>query len=57
MTKLRVHAFSISLDGYGAGPDQTLNTPLGVGGEALHEWLVATRFFAQTYGVLAGRSG
>jgi hypothetical protein len=38
MTKLRVNSFSISLDGYGAGPRQDLEDPLGVGGEALHEW-------------------
>ena len=37
MTKLRVHAFSISLDGYGAGPQQDLANPLGRGGLALHE--------------------
>jgi dihydrofolate reductase len=42
MTKVRVHNFSISVDGYGAGPDQTLDTPLGVGGESLHEWVFAT---------------
>jgi len=36
MTKLRVHSFSISLDGYGAGPNQDRDNPLGVGGEALH---------------------
>jgi dihydrofolate reductase len=39
MTELRVHNFSISLDGYGAGPDQTEENPLGVGGEQLHEWI------------------
>lgn len=50
MTKLRVNSFSISLDGYGAGPDQNLTTPLGSGGEALHEWMFATRFFTQLYG-------
>ena len=48
MPKLRVHAFSISLDGYGAGPDQGLEHPLGVGGEALHRWFVPTRTFQQT---------
>ena len=47
MTKLRVHIFSISLDGYGAGPQQDLNNPLGVGGLALHEWLFPTRTFQQ----------
>jgi dihydrofolate reductase len=39
MSELRVHNFSISLDGYGAGPDQGMENPLGVGGEQLHEWI------------------
>src|SRR5688500_2003996 len=39
MTELRVHNFSISLDGYGAGPDQSEENPLGFGGEQLHEWI------------------
>jgi dihydrofolate reductase len=48
MSKLKVQSFTISLDGYGAGPEQSLQNPLGVGGgEALHEWLVATRTFHQ----------
>jgi hypothetical protein len=38
MPKLRVNSFSISLDGYGAGPDQSLANPLGVGGMGLHQW-------------------
>ena len=38
MSKLRVNAFTLSLDGYGAGPDQDLENPLGVGGKALHKW-------------------
>lgn len=42
MSKLRVNDFSISIDGYGAGPNQSLEDPLGVGGLALHEWMVAT---------------
>jgi hypothetical protein len=37
MTELRVHNFSISLDGYAAGPGQGIDNPLGVGGEQLHE--------------------
>ncbi len=41
MPELRMHNFSISLDGYVAGPDQSPDDPLGVGGEALHEWLFA----------------
>jgi dihydrofolate reductase len=43
MAKLRVHNVSTSLDGYGAGPDQSLEHPLGIGGERLHEWIFRTR--------------
>ena len=42
---LRVNCFSISLDGYGAGPRQSLEQPLGAGGEALHRWIFPTRTF------------
>ena len=45
MSLLRVEAFSVSLDGYGAGPDQNLTDPLGRGGERLHEWIFKTRTF------------
>lgn len=45
MSKLRVESFTISLDGFGAGPDQDLNNPLGVGGTALHGWALPTRTF------------
>ncbi len=45
MPKLRVNTFTISLDGYGAGPDQSLEHPLGKGGETLHEWFYPTRTF------------
>ena len=45
MSRLLVLGFSISLDGYGAGPNQSLETPLGIGGEDLHDWLVNTRTF------------
>jgi dihydrofolate reductase len=57
MAKLRVHNFSISLDGYGAGPSQTLEHPLGVGGEELHDWFVPTRFFREMYGDTGGTTG
>jgi dihydrofolate reductase len=50
MAKLRVHAFAISLDGYGAGPGQDLQNPLGAGGLALHDWIVPTRTFRQMHG-------
>jgi len=45
MPKIRVHAFAISLDGYGAGPNQSLDNPLGVGGRSLHGWMIPTRTF------------
>lgn len=48
MTQIRVACFSLSLDGYGAGPDQSLDRPLGIGGEAMHEWAFATRTFQKT---------
>jgi dihydrofolate reductase len=43
--KVRVDCFSISIDGFGAGPAQSLDHPLGVGGEAFHEWVFPTRTF------------
>ena len=42
MSRLRVNAFGISIDGYGAGPDQALDNPMGVGGMALHQWVFGT---------------
>ncbi len=42
MTRVRVEGFTISLDGYGAGPNQDINNPLGVGGTELHQWLFPT---------------
>ena len=57
MSKLRVASFSISLDGFGAGPDQSLENPLGVGGPALHEWVYPTRTFRQLFGQEGGTTG
>ena len=57
MSKLRVHSFAISLDGYGAGPNQDLSNPLGVDGKALHEWAFATRTFQQMFGKEGGATG
>src|SRR5437899_1841351 len=55
--RVRVHNFTISLDGYGAGPRQTREDPLGVGGEALHEWLIPTRAFQRINGKTGGTTG
>ena len=57
MSKLRIHNFSVSLDGYAAGPDQNLDNPLGVGGEQLHNWAFATRTFRQMFGEGGGDQG
>lgn len=57
MTKVRVNAFSISIDGYGAGPDQSLENPLGRRGEELHDWFVPTRSFRRLYGKEDGTTG
>jgi dihydrofolate reductase len=57
MSKLRVHSFGMSIDGYGAGPNQDLDNPRGVGGLALHAWMVSTRTFQQMYGNGAGATG
>ena len=54
MAQVRVNAFTISLDGYGAGPNQSIDNPLGVGGADLHPWLVTTRTFQKT---LFGKDG
>ena len=50
-------ALSVSLDGYGAGPDQSLENPLGRGGEDLHGWFVPTRTFKSTHGAEGGTTG
>src|SRR5258708_5322678 len=55
--RLRVHCFAISLDGYGAGPNQDLENPLGVGGLALHGWAFATRTFCKMFGREGGTTG
>jgi dihydrofolate reductase len=53
MSKLRVNSFSISLDGYGAGPDQALERPMGAGGMALHQWVLGTKTFRRMHGDFA----
>jgi dihydrofolate reductase len=57
MPKLRVHNFAISLDGYAAGPNQSLDNPLGIGGSRLHEWVFATRTGGQMLGTDGGGEG
>jgi len=57
MSKLRVCSFSISLDGFGAGPEQSLEDPLGIGGMGLHTWAFATRTFRTMFGQEGGATG
>jgi dihydrofolate reductase len=47
MRKVRVAGFSVSIDGFGAGPEQSLQEPLGKRGRELHQWFFATRFFRE----------
>jgi dihydrofolate reductase len=54
MSKLRVCAFGIAIDGYGAGPGQDLANPMGVGGMALHQWVFGTKTFQRIHGDFAG---
>ncbi|CAM5553222.1 dihydrofolate reductase family protein [Mycolicibacterium aubagnense] len=54
MSKLVVRAFSISQDGYGAGPNQSLENPLGENGEKLHEWFFETDTFQKMVGQREG---
>ena len=57
MSKLRVSSFGVSLDGFGAGPDQDLEHPLGVRGPELMEWFMETRFWRQMHGLEGGETG
>ena len=44
MSRVRVHNFSVSLDGFATGEGQALDAPFGHAGHRLHEWMIATRF-------------
>src|SRR5215469_531832 len=57
MSKVRVAAFSISIDGFGAGPRQDLNNPLGVRGLELHRWFLGTEAFKKMHGENGGGQG
>lgn len=57
MPRLRIHGFTVSLDGYGAGPNQDRQNPLGVGGIALHNWFFPTQTFQAMHGSGSGTTG
>lgn len=54
MSKLKVLCYSVSIDGFAAGPDQSLENPMGVGGMALHEWVLHTKTFKAMHGEMLG---
>jgi dihydrofolate reductase len=57
MTQVTVESFCVSLDGFGAGPDQDLENPLGVGGKDLPQWFIPTRTFQRAHGGSDGTTG
>jgi len=57
MTKLRVACFAVSVDGYGAGPNQDIDNPLGAGGMKLHSWVFPTQTFRRMMGGEGGTTG
>lgn len=57
MSKVKVKAYSLSLDGFGAGPDQSLEFPLGRGAEDLHPWMTTTEMFHKMQGKDGGTTG
>ena len=57
MSQVRVHNFSISLDGFGTGDGITFDAPFGHAGERLHEWMFPTRFWRSMVGEPGGTAG
>src|SRR5450631_2097841 len=57
MAKLRVACFSVSIDGFAAGPNQNLENPMGTGAMRLHEWVFPTATFQQMFGNAGGTKG
>jgi dihydrofolate reductase len=57
MSQVRVHNFSVSLDGYGTGDGQSLEAPFGHAGMRLHEWFFPTRTFREMQGGTGGSTG
>jgi hypothetical protein len=57
MTKVKVSTFSVSLDGFGAGPRQDRDNPLGVGGFELHAWFQKTAVFNKMHQLADGSQG
>jgi len=54
MSKLKVLCFAVSIDGYGAGPNQSMDNPMGMGGMSLHEWVLPTKTFLRMHSEMLG---
>jgi hypothetical protein len=57
MTKVKVAAIGVSIDGFAAGPDQSLENPLGVRGPELMGWFFPTKAFNDMHGICGGTTG
>ena len=57
MSKVRIESFAVSIDGYGAGPNQDLQNPLGVRGPELMDWFFHTRVWRKMHGEPGGETG
>jgi dihydrofolate reductase len=57
MPRIVGHGLSVSLDGFMAGPEQSRESPLGVGGERLHEWAFTTKCMRELHGLEGGEEG
>jgi dihydrofolate reductase len=57
MSKVKVAGFGVSIDGFSAGADQSLNNPLGIRGPEIFQWFFPTRFFCQMLGKEGGETG
>jgi dihydrofolate reductase len=57
LPRLLVRSFSVSIDGFGAGTNQSLENPLGIGGKTIQEWAFATKTFQQMFGNDGGETG
>ena len=54
MSKLKVLCYAVSIDGYGAGPNQSMDSPMGIGGMSLHEWVLPTKTFRVMHSEMLG---
>jgi hypothetical protein len=56
MSEVRVQSFAVSLDGFSAGPNQDLNNPFGVGGQAVFQWFFKTKTFRAMHVIITRKN-